>query len=305
MQEKNMEYTMKRLDEIRPYENNPRNNEKSIEKVAQSIQEFGFLQPIVCDRDGVILAGHTRYAAAKLLGLEKVPVIYAKDLTGGQAKAYRLADNKVGEGSQWLEDLLAGELEAIALEAPEIEVTDFGFDEPGEIRRKKSWENAGKRCSLEKDVRVREKCGFLYTSFFTTDREGRPIGEIKEDPEMASLFADNLADYIFEMFGHNLPSCGWCLATTPRRRHSDGFHFATQICRMAAGETGIPFREDIILAHGRGRVEPDFELVKDPGERNVLLYDDIMTTGMTMKAARKLLEDRGHAVLSIVAIRNQ
>ena len=70
-----MDYEMKRITEIRPYENNPRNNEKSIEKVAQSIQEFGFLQPIVCDRDGVILAGHTRYEAAKRLGLETVPVI--------------------------------------------------------------------------------------------------------------------------------------------------------------------------------------------------------------------------------------
>ena len=116
-----MDYEMKRISEIRPYENNPRNNEKSVEKVASSIREFGFLQPIVCDGDGVILAGHTRYEAAKRLGLETVPVIYAKNLTEGQAKAYRIADNKVGESSEWVEELLGKELEAILLEAPQIE----------------------------------------------------------------------------------------------------------------------------------------------------------------------------------------
>ena len=84
---------------IKPYENNPRNNLVSIPKVASSIKEFGFLQPIVCDKDGVILAGHTRYEAAKSLGLKTVPVIFAENLSPEQAKAYRLADNKAGEGS--------------------------------------------------------------------------------------------------------------------------------------------------------------------------------------------------------------
>ena len=166
-----MDYEIKRISEIRPYENNPRNNEKSVEKVASSIREFGFLQPIVCDGDGVILAGHTRYEAAKRLGLETVPVIYAKDLTEGQAKAYRIADNKVGESSEWVEELLGKELEAILLEAPQIEPADFGFTSGAEIRRRKSWENAGKRCGTDLDIWIREKNGFLYTSFFTTGGE--------------------------------------------------------------------------------------------------------------------------------------
>ena len=159
-----MEHVMRRLDEIRPYENNPRNNEKSVDRVAKSIKEFGFLQPIVCDRDGVILAGHTRYAASKKLGLKEVPVIYADGLTEGQARAYRLIDNKAGEESEWVEELLGKELEAVLLEAPEIEPADFGFSGSGEVRRKKSWENAGKRCGMDKDIRIREKCGFLFTA---------------------------------------------------------------------------------------------------------------------------------------------
>ena len=300
-----MEYEKRRLSEIRPYENNPRDNKKSVEKVARSIREFGFLQPIVCDGDGVILAGHTRYEAAKLLGLEEVPVIYAKDLTEGQAKAYRIADNKVGESSEWVEELLGKELEAILLEAPQIEPADFGFTSGAEIRRRKNWENAGKRCGTDPDIRIREKNGFLYTSFFTTDGEGTPIDEIKKDPEMAALFAENLADYVKRTLGGCLSGGSWCLATTPRRRHKDGFHFSSEVCRRASGILGIPFRDGIAVALSRGRVDPRFELAKNPGEHNVILYDDIMTTGMTMKKTRELLFEKGHAVWSVVSIRNQ
>ena len=214
-----MDYEMKRITEIRPYENNPRNNEKSVEKVANSIREFGFLQPIVCDGEGVILAGHTRYEAAKRLGLETVPVIYAKDLTEGQAKAYRIADNKVGESSEWVEELLGKELEAILLEAPQIEPADFGFTSGAEIRRRKSWENAGKRCGTDLDIRIREKNGFLYTSFFTTGGEGKPIAEIKKDPEMAAQDGKTvrihdkkllmLEDLIEQANGHNVLVAYW------------------------------------------------------------------------------------------------
>ena len=96
---------------IHPYGNNPRNNTRSVDRVAESIRNFGFLQPIVCDDHGIILAGHTRYQAAKKLGLPTVPVIYARNLTPEQAKAYRLADNKAGEDSLWLNDLLAAEMD--------------------------------------------------------------------------------------------------------------------------------------------------------------------------------------------------
>lgn len=92
-----MNVQMKRLDEIRPYKNNPRKNDQAVDAVAESIREFGFRQPIVIDKNGVIIAGHTRYKAAKSLGLTEVPCEIASDLTDEQAKAYRLADNKSGE----------------------------------------------------------------------------------------------------------------------------------------------------------------------------------------------------------------
>ena len=114
----------KNLKDIKPYEKNPRKNDNAVEYVANSIKEFGFQQPIVIDKDGVIVAGHTRYKASKKLGLEKVPCIVADDLTDEQIKAYRLADNKVGESAKWDEGLLGAELSEIL----NINMELFDFD---------------------------------------------------------------------------------------------------------------------------------------------------------------------------------
>ena len=113
----------KNLSDIKPYEKNPRKNDNAVEYVANSIKEFGFKVPIVIDKNGVIVAGHTRYKASKKLGLEKVPCIIADDLTDEQIKAYRLADNKVSEKSEWDFDLLFDELSEIL--DVDMEMFDF------------------------------------------------------------------------------------------------------------------------------------------------------------------------------------
>ena len=115
--------TYMNVDELVPYENNPRNNKKAVDKVAKSIEEFGFKVPIVVDENNVIVAGHTRLLASKQLGLESVPVIVAKELTDEQIKAFRLADNKVSEFSKWNEDKLRDELKQL-----EMDMTEFGFE---------------------------------------------------------------------------------------------------------------------------------------------------------------------------------
>ena len=114
----------KRLDEIKPYENNPRHNDNAVDAVVSSIREFGFKVPIVVDSEGVIVAGHTRYKAAQKLGLQTVPCIVADDLTDEQVKAFRLADNKVGELATWDLDALKVELDNIG----EIDLSGMGFD---------------------------------------------------------------------------------------------------------------------------------------------------------------------------------
>ena len=122
-----MKIEQKNRSKIIPFSNNPRINDAAVEKVAASIKEFGFKQPIVVDKDMVVIAGHTRLKAAEVLGLETVPVLVADDLSPEQAKAYRLADNKTAEFSEWDFDLLNMELFDIG----NIDMEQFGFDIEG------------------------------------------------------------------------------------------------------------------------------------------------------------------------------
>src|SRR5262245_54348172 len=115
------------LSRVKPYDKNPRLNDDAVDAVAASIREFGFRQAIVVDADGVIICGHTRYKAAQKLGLEKVPVHVAKDLTPEQIKAYRIADNKTSELSDWNYDLLPIELGE--LQGMNYDLGLLGFDQ--------------------------------------------------------------------------------------------------------------------------------------------------------------------------------
>lgn len=112
------------ITDIKPYPKNPRDNDAGVDAVANSIKEFGWQQPIVVDKDKVIIVGHTRYKAAKKLGMDKVPVVVADGLSPEQVKAYRLADNKTGELTDWDMGLLDDELGNIT----DIDMSDFGFD---------------------------------------------------------------------------------------------------------------------------------------------------------------------------------
>lgn len=110
-------------DELIPYNNNPRVNDGAVDAVAKSIEEFGFRNPIIVDKNNVIIAGHTRLKASQKLGLKKVPVIVADDLTDEQVNALRLVDNKTGELADWDFEKLQKELEGL-----NIDMTEFGFE---------------------------------------------------------------------------------------------------------------------------------------------------------------------------------
>jgi DNA modification methylase len=122
-----MQIDLWNISDIKPYLNNPRLNDAAIQAVAASIREFGFRQPIVVDQHGVIIVGHTRWKAAQWLGLERVPVHVATDMTPEQAQAYRLADNKTNELAEWNFDLLPGEL--LALQAANFDLSLLGFSQ--------------------------------------------------------------------------------------------------------------------------------------------------------------------------------
>lgn len=112
------------IEDLIPYENNPRHNESAVDAVAESIRQFGFLVPIVIDSNNVIAAGHTRLLAAQKLDMKEVPCVKAEDLNEEQIRAFRLADNKTGELATW-------DFEKLELELQEIvsfEMEDFGFE---------------------------------------------------------------------------------------------------------------------------------------------------------------------------------
>lgn len=126
-----MKIIYKKLNDITPYLNNPRDNDSAAPYVANSIRSFGFRVPIVIDKENVIICGHTRYKAAQILGLSEVPCVMADSLTEDQAKAFRIVDNKTQEASKWDYGKLDQELNAIM----DFDMEDFGFGSGEEKER--------------------------------------------------------------------------------------------------------------------------------------------------------------------------
>lgn len=120
-----MKIEMINIDKIKEYTNNPRKNDKAVEKVKNSIELFGFKVPVILDKNNVIVCGHTRYKASKELQLKEIPCIYADDLNEEQIKAFRIADNRSSDFSEWDFELLEQELK----EFEKINPGDIGFDE--------------------------------------------------------------------------------------------------------------------------------------------------------------------------------
>ena len=137
-----MDIKSMKLEDLRVYENNPRKNDEAVPYVAASIKEFGFKVPIIIDKNNVIIAGHTRYKAAKELKLKSVPVVVADDLTEDQVNAFRLIDNKTQELSSWDFNKLLDELNSLI---DDIDMTQFGFSPIGEE------EESGNKASQDLD----------------------------------------------------------------------------------------------------------------------------------------------------------
>ncbi len=184
------------LENLIPYARNPRKNEAAVDKVAASLKEFGWQQPIVVDKENVIVAGHTRLLAAKRLKLSEAPVVVAEDLTPAQIKAYRLADNRSHEDATWDDDLLA-------LELGDLDNVDFpssltGFDE-AEI--KQLTETLGNLKNLNTDA---EACPDIAEA--TVSEPGMCwhlsphrllCGDATKPEDLKKLMQDKQADMVF------------------------------------------------------------------------------------------------------------
>lgn len=173
------------VNSLKPYKNNPRNNDNAVSAVANSIREFGFKVPIVIDSDHVIVAGHTRLKAAQALGLSTVPCIVADDLTDEQIKAFRLADNKVGELAEWDIDLLIDELELL----DSIDMSEFGFEEIGFEDESPAVENYEIPDNID-EIEPRSQRGDV----FLLGKHRLMCGDATSQSDMNALMGDVVAD---------------------------------------------------------------------------------------------------------------
>lgn len=159
-----MKIITKKIEDIKVYEDNPRNIEGSVEAVANSIKMFGFSVPIVIDKNGVILAGHTRYAAAQSLGMKEVPCYVAEDLDEDKAKLFRIVDNKVSELSIWDNEKLSDELIDLV---GGVDMGLFGFDQereelPTKTEGFENFEYETEEFDGEHFNHTCERCGFKW-----------------------------------------------------------------------------------------------------------------------------------------------
>lgn len=176
------------LKNIKQYEKNPRKNDEAVGPVAESIKEFGFKSPIIVDKNNVIVAGHTRYKAAKRLKLKEVPCIVADDLTEEQIKAFRLADNKVGEIAEWDFDLLNMELESIS-----FDMSSFGFNILNEEEEKEIEEDD---YDLEEKLKNIEEPKSKYGDIYQLGKHRLMCGDSTKIEDVEKLMNGNKVDLL-------------------------------------------------------------------------------------------------------------
>lgn len=205
-----MDIVLKKLSDIRPYEKNPRKNDEAVKYVAESISQFGFKVPIVIDKDGIIVAGHTRYKAAKKLNLKEVPCIVADDLTEEQVKAFRLADNKVAEKAEWDFELLADELDDLF----DFDMTVFGFEEE---TKEETTEVVEDDFEAEIPEEPKAKLGDIYQ----LGRHRLMCGDSTDKATVEKLMNGNKADMVFTdpPYGMNLDASFGEMANNPKAQY--------------------------------------------------------------------------------------
>lgn len=157
------------------------------------------------------------------------------------------------------------------------------------------------RCELRFRPSLHRYGSIYYTSLYNRTRSGSTLTEIKEDIYSVLKMSVDLCKFL-EGFIVSLD--GWCIITTPRRRHFDGFHLATQVCQVVSGTLGIPFHEGAVQCLTRQRIEPEFHNLFPIPEKKVIIFDDIITTGSTMKATVESIGERD-MILTVIGINNR
>lgn len=180
----------KSIDELIPYENNARINDNAVDVVANSIKEFGFKNPIIIDKDGVIVAGHTRLKAAKQLGIDKVPCIIADDLTEEQIKAFRIADNSSAQVAEWDMQKLMAELNVINYDMAKFGLGDQIYEIESQIENARDVEEDN--YELPENIELKVKAGEVWQ----LGRHRLMCGDSTKADDVEKLMDGNLADLV-------------------------------------------------------------------------------------------------------------
>ena len=173
------------------------------------------------------------------------------------------------------------------------------------VEKRKSWNKSTEaRCNFEFRPRITPRAGLWFLSLWQKSLMGRTLSEIKTDPAEISHFAEAMSDFLTHYLGTSLASGHWCICTSPKRRHKER-NFATLICMEIHERLQIPFYEDVALCHSRQRINAVFSLNRLPDEPNIIVFDDFVTTGSTLRGMHQLLLPYNKTLLFIAGINNK
>lgn len=301
--------------------------QEGMKLIKKSFSELGAGRSILIDKDNNIIAGNKSQLAAIASGIQKVRVIETDgteliavkrmdvELDSKEGRALALADNKVAEVNLSWDEV---QLEQIETRIDEFDKLDWGFDindipsdpvvkEDESLReeaiKRASWRNKkdykDPLCDLKVCLQLHSRNGRLFVSSYKRSENGIPISDIKT-ADNVKLFAMQAESICRGMIGFKQKE-GWCIVTTPKRRHKEK-NFSSMVCDELSKLLGIPFYEDVVEAKNKHRINPEFKLIKNISENGVILYDDIITTGSTLKATADLFADKN--VLCVIGINN-
>lgn len=198
-----------------------------------------------------------------------------------------LANYEVADGNPALGDLGRGKKDIFAVEA------------------RRSWDKSTEaRCNFDFRPRITPRAGLWFLSLWQKSLMGRTLTEIKSDPAEIPHFAEAVSDFLIKVLGPSLSDGHWCICTSPKRRHKER-NFASLICEAIHERLQIPFYEDVAFCHSRQRINAVFTLNRLPDEPNVIVFDDFVTTGSTLKGMNELLRPLGKTLLFVAGINNK
>lgn len=269
---------------------------KSIQQDPEMLELRGLLVYPIEENKYITIGGNMRLRALNKLGFETVPcIVIPKDTPISKLKNYIIKDN--GDFGDWDFHALSEswdleDLEDWAIDMPEFNLKDIdiSFDE----KKRAAWRTregySESLCDLKEKIVWHKKKDFSFISFFKKSEEGYPLSEIKQDPANIHIFSEGALNVIKRVIQLNIPE-GWALITTPKRRHKET-NFAEMVCLDLSEKLKIPFYKEAITAKNKQRINPVFFLETDIKENNLIIFDDIISTGSTILAVNELLSDK-------------